>query len=135
MPGLRHEAGPVPEMFEVQGRPLLLRRVPEVRLAVPQADVQALCRSWYAGVAFCWAGVGAVLSIFVVIACVLSVLGPEGSECSRVAASRSFRRSRLARVYPSVSAARSPGKEDDACWAAAVAVAARNSCVYAIFTK
>jgi hypothetical protein len=34
MPRLRDEAGPVPEMFEVQGRPLLLRRVPEVRLAV-----------------------------------------------------------------------------------------------------
>ena len=34
MSRLRGEAGPVPEMFEVQGRPLLLRRVPEVRLAV-----------------------------------------------------------------------------------------------------
>ena len=61
MPGLRDEAGPVPEMFEVQGRPLLLRRVPEVRLAVSQADVQAVCCSWYAAVPFCWPGVGAVL--------------------------------------------------------------------------
>jgi len=61
MSGLRDEAGPVPEMFEVQGRPLLLRRVPEVRLAVSQADVQAVRRGGHAGVTFCWPGVGAVL--------------------------------------------------------------------------
>ena len=59
-----------------------------------------------AGVTFCWPGVGAVLiSLWFFIWCF-----------SRVAASRSFRaESRLARVYPSATAARSPGSEDDAC--------------------
>ena len=84
-----------------------------------------MCCSWYAGVTFCRPGVGAVLSIFVVIRVFSRSLDPKDRSAPAPLRRVRFVRSRLARVYPSVSAARSPGNADDA--SVRVAVAARRS--------
>ena len=79
----------------------------------------------YAGVARGGGGVGAVLiSLWFLIRCF-----------SRVAASRSFRaESRLARVYPSATAARSLDDEEHACLRAAFRLfRLAGACVNAIF--
>ena len=65
-----------------------------------------------AGVAFCWPGVGAILSIFVVLRVFSRSLDPKDRSAPAPLRPVRFVPSQLARFYPSATAARSPGNDD-----------------------